>query len=250
MMTRRSRFWRPTRRSSRAQAKAQHLPLGRALERIRRRRQQAAAAVVALAGPARRRRVSVAEDDGRVGRDLSPAAVDARRGVSAADRCSPPRDGRRHRARTDRLARQSSTASTGDGHRRGQAAVGSRHGGAARLQDGRVRRRRTADRRRRSSNCSPRRTAFTWCADAGSKSIAKDSTGCSTSSEQWRRPPHRRASPSAKRCDSSPARTCQATSLRPPRPTGQPSSPGRGWRRRSPAFAIRPNWRNWIPAPR
>ena len=27
------------------------------------------------------------------------------------------------------------------------------------------------------------------------------------------------------------------------------SSPGRGWRRRSPAFAIRPNWRNWIPAP-
>ena len=45
-------------------AKAQHLPLGRALERIRGCCQQAAIAVVAPAGPARRRRVSVAEDDG------------------------------------------------------------------------------------------------------------------------------------------------------------------------------------------
>ena len=92
-------------------------------------------------------------------------------------------------------------------------------------------------------HCSPRRTACTWCADAGSRSIARDSAGCSTSSERSRRPPRRTASPSPRRCACSPARTCQATSLRPPRPTGRASSPGRGWRRRSPAFAIPPNWR-------
>ena len=34
------------------------------------------------------------------------------------------------------------------------------------------------------------------------------------------------------------------------RPTGRPSSPVRGWRRRSPACAIPPNSRSWIPAPR
>ena len=114
-------------------------------ERIRRRRQQAAAALVAPAGAARRRRVSVAEGDGRGGRDLSPAAVDARRGVSTADRCSPPRGRRRHRARADRVAGEPSAAPAGHGHRRRQAAVGSRHRRAARLQDGRQPRRRTAD---------------------------------------------------------------------------------------------------------
>ena len=38
---------------------------------------------------------------------------------------------------------------------------------------------------------------------------------------RWRRPRRRTASPSAKRCASSPARMCQATSLRPLRPTGR-----------------------------
>ena len=73
---------------------------------------------------------------------------------------------------------------------------------------------------------------------------------CSTSSEPWRWPPQRTASRSAKRCASSPARRCQAILSRPPRPTGHSLSPDRGWRRRSLAFAIPPKWRNWILAPR
>ena len=86
----------------RPEAKAQHLPLGRALS------EYAGAAnksrLLSLLLPVQRaaRRVSVAEGDGRGGRDLSPAAVDARRGVSAADRYAPPRGRRRHRARPDR----------------------------------------------------------------------------------------------------------------------------------------------------
>ena len=116
--------------------------------RIRGRRQQAAAALVAPPGPARCRRVSMAESDGRGGRDLSSIAVDARRGVSTADRCPPLGGRRRHRARTERVAGQSTITSASHGHRREQAAVWSRHGRAARLQDGSQSRRRAADQHR------------------------------------------------------------------------------------------------------
>ena len=60
--------------------------------------------------------VSVAESDGRRGRDFSSTAMDARRGVSAADATSRPRSGWRHRADARTLARQSSPTPAGDGH--------------------------------------------------------------------------------------------------------------------------------------
>ena len=129
-------------------AKAQHLPLGRALS------EYAGAAnksrLLSLLLPVQRAAAECPwlKTMVDVGRDLSPAAVDARRGVSTADRCPPPRGRRRHRARTDRVAGESSAAPAGHGHRRRQAAVGPRHGRAARLQDGRQPRRRTADRGR------------------------------------------------------------------------------------------------------
>ena len=62
--------------------------------------------------------------------------------------------------------------SASDGHRRGQAAVGSRHGRAARLQDGRQPRRRTADQGGDRATARRVERPCTWCADAGSKSIA------------------------------------------------------------------------------
>ena len=64
-----------------AEAKAQHLPLGQALREYAGAANKARSAVAAAAGAARRRDVSVAEGDGRCGRDLSSAALDARRGV-------------------------------------------------------------------------------------------------------------------------------------------------------------------------
>ena len=218
-------------------------------ERVRRRRQQAAAAVVAPAGPARRRRVSVAEGDGRCGRDLSPAAVDARRGVSTADR-SPRLEAAGVIVRVPTgMARQSSTTSAGDGHRRGQAAVGSRHGRAARLQDGRDPRRRTADRggdratARRVERPSP-----------GARTLGRSRSR--QTQPDARRVPRRgdgrgNERPLLRRSDAPPRRRARARRHR----RGQRarlvirSSPGRGWRRRSPAFAIRPNWRNSILAP-
>ena len=68
-----------------AEAKAQHLPLGRALSEYAGAANKPQLLSLLLAGPARRFRMSVAEDDGRGGRDLSPVAVDARGGLSAAD---------------------------------------------------------------------------------------------------------------------------------------------------------------------
>ena len=146
---------------------------------------------------------------------------------------------------------RSSAAPAGHRHRRRQAAFGPRHGGAARFPDGRHPRRRTADR------------------DGDCRQLLAASNGLHLVRGRWvevdRRPlgrmlepvpsggsaPQRRAAcPSAKRCASSPARTCRATSSPTALPTGRRSSPDRGWQRRWPAFAIRTTWRNWIPAPR
>ena len=61
-----------------AHAKAQHLPLGQALREYAGRGQQGSPALAAAAGAARRGELRVAEGHGRRGRDLSPAALDAR----------------------------------------------------------------------------------------------------------------------------------------------------------------------------
>jgi hypothetical protein len=94
---RRSPFSPPTRRGCRRRPRRSTCRSARR-SRVRRRRQQGAAAVAAAAGAARRRSVSLAEGDGRVGRDLPPAALDAGRGLAAAATC-PARGRRRRRAR-------------------------------------------------------------------------------------------------------------------------------------------------------
>ena len=118
-----------------AQARAQHLPLGRALS------EYAGAAnkprLLSLLLPVQRAAAECPwlKTMVEAGEILSAAAVDARRGVSTTDGCPPPRGGWRYRARTDRMASQSTTTPSSHGHGREQAAVGSRHGCAARLQD-------------------------------------------------------------------------------------------------------------------
>ena len=62
------------------QAKAQHLPLGKALRSIP-ARGTASAAVAADARPARRRALRLAESHGRCGRNLSPAALESAAGA-------------------------------------------------------------------------------------------------------------------------------------------------------------------------
>ena len=97
-----------------AQAKAQHLPLGQALAaNMPARPRTRAAAVAADAGAARRRAVRLAEGDGRRGRDLSSAALDAARGAAVPDGRPAARERRRGRAhagdagaRTGRRARR------------------------------------------------------------------------------------------------------------------------------------------------
>ena len=65
-----------------AQAKAQHLPLGKALQEYAGAQEPRAPAVAADAGAARRRAVRLAEGDGRCRRDLSSAALDAAAGAA------------------------------------------------------------------------------------------------------------------------------------------------------------------------
>ncbi len=87
------------------------------------------------------------------------------------------------------LAREPSAASSGERHRRRQAAVGTRHRGAPRFPDGGHARRRAADRGRDLDSCSPDPTASTSFADAGSRSIERSSRACSTSFDRLRRRP-------------------------------------------------------------
>src|SRR4029453_13706017 len=83
--------------------------------------------------PARRAHRALAEAHGGRGRDLPPAALDARRGVPAPHRHAATRGRRCRAARARSVARQAATASAGHRHRRSQAAVRPRDGSAPRL---------------------------------------------------------------------------------------------------------------------
>ena len=224
-----------------AQAKAQHLPLGRALQRIRRRREQARAAVAARcrcsAPPSECPWLKAMVDAGEIYHPLR---------WTPAEALSVP----------DRRARAS---------RRPASSCGCRRPGARIVRRARRSRRPSAASRRRASartRCSTSRWSVTLDGEpltdgrdrrkllaasnglapgarhAGSRSIATGSAGCSTSSEAVEtarrdgRPVVRRGDAPARRRATSPT----ATASRPTRPTGRASSPGRGWRRRSPAL--------------
>ena len=135
--------------------------------RIRRREEPRAAALSAAAGAARGRAMRLAEGDGRCRRDLSSAALVARRSVPAPHRYTAPRSRRRRRARAGRLESRPSAASAGQRHRRRQAAFGSRPRRAARFQHGGDARRRASHRRRDQRSCSPDPKASRSSAGAG-----------------------------------------------------------------------------------
>ena len=207
-------------------------------ERIRGRRQQVAVAFAAAAGAARRRAcpwLKAMVDAGEIYHPLRWTPAEA---LATADRHAPARSRRRHRARAGRVARQSSAAPAGHRDGRRQAAVGPRRRGAARLPHGRHPRRRAADRGRDRATARRVERPCTWCADAGSRSIAHSSGGCSTSSRRSRRPRRRTGSLSARRCGWSPARNVPGESSRPPQPDWSRVVAGPWLAKTLPAFAI------------
>ena len=171
----------------------------------------------------------MAEGDGRGGRDLSPAALDARRGVSAPDRYSPPRSRRRHRARAGRLAserppRPQVTATVGGKPPSGlgtEALLDFRMGGHAR--------RRAADRGGDRAAARRRRTAF---ALVRGRWVEVDRDRLSRMLDEFRAvetAAARTGSPSPRRCGSlAGAHVARRRVAAADAPTGRASSPGRG----------------------
>ena len=137
-----------------AQARAQHVPLGQALREYAGAANRDKTAVAAAAGAARRRDLRLAAPDGRRGRALPPAALDAGRGRAPARQRARPGTRRRRRAHAAVVARQPPAAPAGDRHRRRAQALGARPGGRARLPHGGHAGRRDAEPRRRSPRCS------------------------------------------------------------------------------------------------
>ena len=114
--------------------------------RIRRRGQSREAAVAAAAGAARRRDLRLAAADGRCGRALPSAALDAARGLPPARQRARPGTCRRRRAHAAVVACQPSAAAAGDRHRRRAQALGARARRRAGLPHGRDAGRRDAER--------------------------------------------------------------------------------------------------------
>ena len=119
-----------------AEAKAQHLPLGKALQEYCRCKKPRAPAVAADARPARRRALPLVEGHGRCRRDLSPAALEPATGAAIPEGCSRARKRRRGRADAGELAHEPPRTPAGEGNGRGQRAVTAGDGCAARLPDG------------------------------------------------------------------------------------------------------------------
>ena len=101
--------------------------------RVCRRGQQGAPAVAASSGAAGGGELPLAEGHGGRGRDLPPAALDARRGLAALERRPATGERRGGGAHAGGMAGQSSAAPAGDRHGRRQGAVGPGPGRAARF---------------------------------------------------------------------------------------------------------------------
>ena len=107
-----------------AQAKAQHLPLGRALSEYAGSANKSR--LLSLLLPVQRAAaecpwLKTMVDAGEIYHPLRWTPAEA---FSTPDRCPTPRGCGGHRARTDRVAGESSAAPAGHRHRRGQAAFG------------------------------------------------------------------------------------------------------------------------------
>ena len=109
-----------------AQAKAQHLPLGKALQEYAGAKNRER--LLSLLMPVQRaaEQCALAEDDGRCGRDLSSAALEPATGAAAPEGRSRARKRRRGRAHAGELAHEPSGAPAGEGDRRRQAALAAR----------------------------------------------------------------------------------------------------------------------------
>ena len=119
-----------------AEAKPQHLPLGKALQESSGARNHERLAIAPDARPAGRRALPLVEGDGRCGRNLSPAALEPTTGGAIPAGRSRARKRRRARAHAGKLAPEPSSSPAGEGHGRRQRPLASRDGCAARLSDG------------------------------------------------------------------------------------------------------------------
>ncbi len=155
-----------------ANAKAQHLPLGKALG------EYAGAAnkdrLLSLLLPVQRASESCPWLKALVGcgRDLPSAALDARGSHAALERCSAigkRRGGGAHAGRHGGRNRPPRPQVSGEDRR--QSAGGAGPGGAARFPDGSHSRWRTLNRRRDPGICWRNPMGWRWCAAVGSKSI-------------------------------------------------------------------------------
>ena len=127
-----------------AEAKAQHLPLGKALQEYAGARNRERLLSLLTARPARRRALLLVEGHGRCGRDFSSAALEPTTGAAIPEGRSRARKRRRGRADAGELAHEPPCTPAGEGNDRGQSAVTAGDGCAARLPDGgHARRRKT-----------------------------------------------------------------------------------------------------------
>ena len=119
-----------------AEAKAQHLPLGKALQEYAGARNRER--LLSLLTPVQRaaEHCSVAEGHGRCGRDISPAALEPPRGAAIPEGRTRARKRRGHRADAGDLAHEPPASPTGEGNGREQGTVASGDGCAARLPNG------------------------------------------------------------------------------------------------------------------
>ena len=172
-----------------AQARAQHVPLGQALREYAGAANREQAAVAAAAGAARRRDLRLAAADGRCGRDLPSAALDAARGLPPARQRARPGTCRGRGAHAAVVARQPSAAAAGDRHGRRAQALGARARRRAGLPHGRDAGRRDAEREGDRRTARPAPTRWCCCAANGSRSIGSASSARSGSSARpsnWR----------------------------------------------------------------
>ena len=119
-----------------AEAKPQHLPLGKALQEYSGARNRER--LLSLLMPVQRaaEHLPLVEGDGRCRRNLSPAALEPTTGGAIPAGRSRVRKRRRARAHAGKLAHEPSSTPAGEGNGRRQCPLASRDGCAARLSDG------------------------------------------------------------------------------------------------------------------